>query len=117
MWLRSPANGAEPALKACTDNTLKSGTYLSHGGTLSLDDRCLDQALIVDALEKSDELIGSFRTVQNPIQLKGEKVVQSKSDEPEQLEENQESEDKKQESSEEKPDKSEKSISSDQANE
>ena len=71
LWLRSPANGAEPALKACTDNTLKSGTYLSHGGTLSLGDRCLDQALIIDALEKSDQLIGSFRTVQNPVQVKG----------------------------------------------
>ena len=60
--LHSPASGAQPGIKACTDDKLKSGSYLTQKGLEDLEDDCLDQALISDALQKSDELIKAIRS-------------------------------------------------------
>ena len=59
--LHSPASGARPGIKACVDNSLKSGSYLTQKGLEDLEADCLDQALICDAIAKSDELIKSVR--------------------------------------------------------
>ena len=62
LVLHSPASGAKPGIKACIDNSLKSGSYLNQKGLQELDPRALDQVAILAALEKSDELIEAFRT-------------------------------------------------------
>ena len=50
-----------PGLKACTDASLKSGSYLTQKGLEEFEEDCLDQALITEAVEKSDQLINTIR--------------------------------------------------------
>ena len=59
--LHSPTSGAVPGLKACTDTSLKSGSYLTQKGLEEFEENCLDQSLIIQAIEKSDQLIDTIR--------------------------------------------------------
>lgn len=62
LILHSPASGAQPGIKACTDDKLKSGSYLTQKGLEDLEADCLDQTLISEAIKKSDDLIKAIRS-------------------------------------------------------
>lgn len=57
IFLHSPESGARPAVLAATDETIKSGSYLTQKGLQELTPECVDPEAIAVILKRTEELL------------------------------------------------------------